>query len=198
MTNSEEPQAPEPGSPADVNASESPGRARRILTFLLVVITSLSIVLTSIAFWVEDTLLDTDAFMQAVGPTLEDPDLYAALGDRVTTEVLDALDLETRISAALTQLDDFLFTALVDALEIGDRGQQILDSFDRPSLENLAPTLSSGLEERITARIDGFVQSADFQDRGPPAGPREPIRGSSHCCETSSPRSPTSLSRTEK
>ena len=167
MTSSEEPRADESGAPAEVKAPESPGRGRRILTFLLVVITSLSIIVTSMAFWVEDTLLDTDAFMEAVGPALEDPELYTALGDRVTTEVLDALDLETRISAALTQLDDFVFTALVDALEISDRGQQILESFNRPSLENLAPALSSGLEDRITARIDGFVQSADFQDRVP-------------------------------
>jgi hypothetical protein len=105
--------------------------------------------------------------MEAVGPALEDEALYVALGERVSTEVLTALDLDTRIATSLGQLDDFLFTGLVDALNLGDRGQQILNSFDRPSLEDLAPTVSSGLENRITTRINTFVQSADFQDRLP-------------------------------
>jgi hypothetical protein len=160
-----------PGNDPDASASETDtkkaGRGRGIITFLLVVLTSLSIVLASIAWWAHDTLLDTDQFMEAVGPALEDPALYTAIGDRVSTEVLTALDLETRIAAALGQLDEFLFTGLVDALNLGDRGEQILGSFDRPSLEDLAPTVSSGLENRITTRIDTFVTSADFQDRVP-------------------------------
>jgi hypothetical protein len=167
MTVSDNPQAPDPTPPPEAESTKSEGRSRGIITFLLVVVTSLSIVLTSIAFWAHNTLLDTDKFMEAVGPALEDQALYTALGERVSTEVLAALDLDTRIATALSQLDDFVFSGLVDALDLGDRGQQILNSFDRPSLEDLAPTVSSGLENRITTRINDFVQSADFQDRLP-------------------------------
>ncbi|HEY4584121.1 MAG TPA: hypothetical protein VI980_05925 [Acidimicrobiia bacterium] len=167
MTDGDIPQAAEPTPPAEEEAIAPEGRSRGIITFLLVVVTCLSIVLTAMAAWAHNTLLDTDAFMEAVGPALEEEALYTALGDRVSTEVLQALDLETRIATALGQLDDFLFDAMVDALGIEDRGQQLLGSFDRPSLEDLAPTVSSGLETRITTRIDDFVQSADFQARVP-------------------------------
>ena len=138
------------------------------------IVTSLSVVLASIGFWAHNTVLDTDSFMEAVEPALQEPALYTALGDRISAEVLAALDLETRIATSLGQLDDFLFGALVDALEIGDRGQAILNSFDRPSLENLAPTVTSGLEERITTRIDNFVTSPEFRTRLAELSPRCP------------------------
>ncbi|HET7845877.1 MAG TPA: hypothetical protein VFL72_00170 [Acidimicrobiia bacterium] len=163
MTTSEVPPTTEP-SPSDPVAG---GRGRRIVTGLLVVVTSASVVVAAIGVWAHNVLLDTDQFMETVEPALQTPALYTALGDRVSAQVLEALDLETRIAASLTQLDDFLFEALVDALEIGDRGQALLDSFNRPSLDDLAPTLTSGLEDRITARIDNFMSSPDLQARVP-------------------------------
>ncbi len=130
---------------------------------ILVVLTSLSIVLAAIGVWAHNAVLDTDNFMVTVGPALDDPALYDAVGERVGAQAVEALDLETRISTALAQLDDFLFGALLDALDIGDRGRGILESVDRPALEDLAPTLSSGLEDRITARIEGFISSEEFR-----------------------------------
>jgi len=166
MTASEEPHAADlQSSPED--AGKSTGRARGTVTALLVIVTSLSVVLAAIGFWAHNTVLDTDSFMEAVQPALQEPALYTALGDRISAEALEALDLETRIASSLGQLDDFLFGALVDALEIGERGQAILNGFDRPSLDDLAPAVTSGLEERITARIDNFVASPEFQTRLP-------------------------------
>ena len=136
---------------------------RRILAVVLVVLTSLSFVVAAVTVWAHNAVLNTDKFMETVGPALDDPALYTAVGEKVSEQTLQALDLESRISAALTDLDDFLFGALLDALEIGDRGRDILESVDRPALEDLAPALSTGLEERITARIEGFVSSEEFR-----------------------------------
>jgi hypothetical protein len=144
-------------------APEQAPRWRRIAAIALVVLTSLSIVVAVVAVWAHNTVLDTDKFMETVGPALDDPALYAAVGEKVSEQTLEALDLETRIDAALTELDDFLFGALLDALEIGDRGRDILESVDRPALEDLAPTLAAGLEQRITARIEGFISSDEFR-----------------------------------
>ena len=149
----------------DSNGTSS--RSRRIVVGLLVVLTSISVVIGSIGFWVHNVLLDTDKFMATVGPALDDPDFYTALGGYVSDQTLEALDLETRISTALSQLDDFLFNAVIDALGIEERGQALLNSFDRPTLESLAPTITSGLEERITNRINNFVTSPEFQARLP-------------------------------
>ena len=147
-------------------ASDAPVEAprwRKIAAVALVVLTALSIVIAVVAIWAHNTVLDTDTFMETVGPALEDPALYAAVGEKVSEQTLEALDLETRIDAALTELDDFLFGSLLDALEIGDRGREILESVDRPALEDLAPTLAAGLEGRITARIEAFIGSDQFR-----------------------------------
>jgi hypothetical protein len=148
---------PEPAPAADTSTW------RRSMAIVLVVLTSLSVVVAAVTVWAHNAVLDTDKFMETVGPALDDPALYTAVGEKVSEQTLAALDLETRISAALTDLDDFLFGSLLDALDIGDRGRQILESVDRPSLEDLAPALSTGLEERITARIEGFVSSEEFR-----------------------------------
>jgi flagellar basal body-associated protein FliL len=150
--------------PSDPPAT-SKGRARGIITVLLVILTSLSILLAGIGVWIHNTLLVTDTFMERIEPALETPEFRTAFGDQVSTRVLTALDLETRISNALSELDAFLLGVLSQTFELGDRAQQLLQSFDRPTLETLAPTISSELEDRITARIDTFVQSPDFGSR---------------------------------
>src|SRR5688572_28357546 len=85
---------------------------RRVLAALLVVLTSLSVVATTFALWAHQTLFDTDEFMETVGPALADPSLYDALGNRVSAEVLDALDLETRVTNGLASLDEFISQAV--------------------------------------------------------------------------------------
>ena len=147
--------------------SRNPAEGRAIVTIVLVVLSSLSVVLAVVASWAHTTVLETDQFMEAVGPALEEPALYTALGDKVSTEVVTALDLETRIGDALAQVDDFLFGSLIDALDLGPRGQQILEAYNGPNLESLAPTIASGLEERITTRIQDFFASPDFGSRLP-------------------------------
>ena len=82
---------------------ERRGRWRRVLTVLLVILTSLSVVASTFAVWAHQTLFDTDAFMSTVGPALEDPALYDALADRVSAEVVEGLGLEERVAARLAE-----------------------------------------------------------------------------------------------
>jgi hypothetical protein len=167
MTVTDESQAAQAEPPPADDPDGSVTRSRRIVTGLLVIVTSLSIVLASLGVWAHNVLLNTDKFMETVEPALQDPALYSAVSDYVSTQTLEALDLETRISTALAQLDDFLFGAFIDALGIEERGQALLDSFDRPSLEDLAPTVASGLEDRITTRINNVVTSPELRSRLP-------------------------------
>lgn len=143
------------------------GRGRAIVTIVLVVLSSLSVVLALVASWAHNTVFQTDQFMEAVGPALAEPALYQALGEKVSSETVTALDLDNRISNALGQVDDFLFSSLVDALELGPRGQQILEAYRGPKLEDLAPPIAAGLEERITTRIQDFIESPEFGSRLP-------------------------------
>jgi hypothetical protein len=131
------------------------------------VLTALSATLATIAVWTHQTVFDTDRFMEVVGPALEDPAFYRATSAYVSDQVLEALDLDTRVTESLTQLDTYLSEALVEALDLDTRGQAILERFDRPSLTSLAPPITEALESRVTQVVDRFITSDEFRSRLP-------------------------------
>ncbi len=140
-------------------------RWRRWLTVVLVFLTALSVVATTVAVWAHETVFDTDRFMETVQPALDDPALYTALSERISDEVIVALGLEARISATLTGVDEYLSQTLLEALDVSDRGQAVLDRFDRPSLAVLAAPIANAIETRITEIVDSFITSDEFRGR---------------------------------
>jgi hypothetical protein len=140
---------------------------RQVLAGFLVVLTSLSVVAATFAVWAHQALFDTDRFMSTVGPGLDDPAFYNAIGDKVSGEVLDSLDIEDRVTMRLADLDAFISNALVGALDLDAQALRLLSRFDRPSLTALAPSISEGLESRIDRVIHGFFNSDQFRTRFP-------------------------------
>jgi hypothetical protein len=140
---------------------------RRWVSYAMVVISALLVLASTVAVWAYRTALDTDRFMATVEPVLDDPAFYSALSDRVSDEVLVALDLETRVTLRLNQLDDYVSGALVDAIEPSPQAQDLLDRFDRPTLAALAPPITSALEDRVAQLVDRFVTSEAFTTRLP-------------------------------
>jgi hypothetical protein len=140
---------------------------RKWLAVVLVVLTSLSVLVSTVAVWAHQTVFDTDRFMETVGPAFEDPALYSSMSDYVSEQTLAALDIEGRVTEGLSQLDEFLSEALVDAIDPDPRVLELLSRFDRPSLTALAPSISTALETRVVAVIDGFITSDEFAARLP-------------------------------
>jgi hypothetical protein len=140
---------------------------RKVLTWLLVVLTSLGVVSSTIAIWAHQTVFDTDRFMETLEPALTDPALYAVIGDRASSSVLEALDLEVRVTDALSRLDEYLSQALLDAIDLDQSALDLLSRFDRPSLDALAPPIVESLETRVTDRVEGFFASEAFVSRFP-------------------------------
>lgn len=140
-------------------------RWRRWLTVVLVVLTALSAVATTVAVWTHQTVFDTDRFMETAQPALDDPALYAAMSERVSDEIIVALALEARIAETLTGVDEYLSQTLIEALNVGDLGQAVLDRVNRPSLAVLATPISEALETRITRIVNRFITSDEFEER---------------------------------
>lgn len=141
--------------------------ARSFLTGALVVVTSLLLVASTVAVWGNRTAFDTDRFMGVIDPALDDPAFYESLSRNVSDQVLEALDLETRVRTRLVQLDEFLGEALLEAVDVPDRIRGALALVDRPSLADLTPSIVDPLERRVRDRIVGFITSEDFQTRLP-------------------------------
>lgn len=76
---------------------------RKILVGILVFITCLSIVVTTIDTWAHRTLLNTNAWVDTVGPLGTNPQVTAALATYATDQIVTTLDLQQRAQDALTQ-----------------------------------------------------------------------------------------------
>jgi hypothetical protein len=142
-------------------------RWRQVLAWLLVVLTSVSVVTSAVAVWAHQVLFDTDRFMETVEPLLDDPDFYVLIGDRASDSVLEALQVESRIEERLGSLDTFLSESLLDALDVEETARDFLSRVERPSLADFAPSIASALEERIDVRIHSFFNSEAFTSRFP-------------------------------
>ena len=141
------------------------GRIRGVVTWVLVVLTSIMVALSAVSVWLRATVLDTDEFMAAVQPALEDPQVRQAMGDRLTTETFTALALEDRLSAALADVGDSIGAALVDALELSPAQAARVEALPLPGLEQLAGPIAGGIESRIAQRVDEYVTSEAFGDQ---------------------------------
>jgi len=140
---------------------------RRWLSHALVLLSSLLVVASTVAVWAYQTGLDTDRFMTTVEPALDDPAFYSAVGDAVSEQTLEALDLETRVTNRLNQLDEYISQALVDAIDVDPQARELLSRFDRPSLTALAPPIISALEDRVDQIVDRLVTADQFRARFP-------------------------------
>jgi hypothetical protein len=138
-------------------------RVRQTSSVILAVLTVIAIVVTTVAVWTDRTAFDTDRFMGLTEPVLESPEVAEAISIRLSDEVLDALALEDRLEARLSGFGAVLGDELAQALELTPTQQARLQGLPLPQLTDLAAPIASGLEGRITTRIDRFVTSEPFQ-----------------------------------
>ena len=110
---------------------------RKIGTIVLVVITSLVVLVASIAVWGKRTIFDTDRFTKVVASALDDPAVTSALATRLTDSAFDAAQstgvVADNVPSQLQPLIPVIRGALrsfveeqVDSFLASDTGQQIM------------------------------------------------------------------------
>ena len=165
------PPAPEPettppaAAPPDRGVPQGePGRLRGIAAWILTVLAAIAVTASVIAFWVHETVLDTDRFIAAVTPAVESEAVHAVVADRLSDELLQALDLETRIGSVITEAGNGVSEALADALGLSEDQVARLDRLDL-GLQRLAAPIAAGVETRVREAVDRFVSSVAGNDR---------------------------------
>lgn len=105
-------------------------RLRRWLVLALVVLASLGAVSSGVAWWLHQTLLDTDTWVATVAPIADDPEVKQAVADYVGQQVVTALDLERRTAEALPPRLQFLAAPLTQTVRefITDETRRFVDS----------------------------------------------------------------------
>ncbi len=133
---------------------------RRVSAWVFVVLTAIAVTGSVIGLWVHRTVLDTDAFMAAVTPIVESESVQAVVSDRVSDQIIEALDLETRLTDRLTQAQQRLLDRLAESLDLPDAVVSRLQT-TRLGLESLAPVIAAGVESRIRDAVERFVASPE-------------------------------------
>ncbi len=114
MTGGEGPSDPGAGSGADEHAKAP--RWRRIVGALLVVVGCLLVPLSLSAVWVRNTLLDTDQYVETVGPLADNADVQHAIANRVTDALFANADVEAKVADALPPRAEFLAGPVSDGV----------------------------------------------------------------------------------
>ncbi|WP_406205161.1 hypothetical protein OH807_30305 [Kitasatospora sp. NBC_01560] len=134
-----------------LEASRPAPRARhhRLRTFgsvVLIVISSLLALLAVIAVWTNSIIGDTDRYVATVAPLASNPDVQAALTNRVTTEVLAQIDVKAVV--------DQLSAAAVQQGAPPELGKLI---------GGLSGPITSGLTQLVSTTVNKVVTSDQFE-----------------------------------
>jgi hypothetical protein len=86
-----------PAKPKDAPTS----RGRRALLAVVFVLACISVVLSTIAVWTHQVAFNTDRFTALVEKVVTDPAIIDPVSERISTQVVDAIDVEARLAARL-------------------------------------------------------------------------------------------------
>ena len=96
-------------------------RRRRVMTGIALVLACLSIVVTTVGIWTHQVALNTNRFSTLIESVVTDPAIVEPVSARISTQVVDALDvqarLENRLPDALKPLAGALTASVRNAID---------------------------------------------------------------------------------
>jgi hypothetical protein len=127
---------------------------RRIVVSLLVIIGCVLAPLSVLGVWVRNTMLDTDQYVETVGPLIDNPDVQDALATRITTAVVEGSGIEEKIADALPSQASFVAPAVADGLEqvVHRTALQLVQSDE---MERLWDTVNRRAHTQVVALLEG-------------------------------------------
>ncbi len=111
-------------------AKVSKRRVRRTTAAVLAFVTALLMVLTVVAGWTSRTALNTDKFVDRVGPIIDQPEVRTAIAVELTAELTKAIDTQSRLQKALPDNLTFLAGPISSGVDnvIGKQVTKVVDS----------------------------------------------------------------------
>jgi hypothetical protein len=146
-------------SAAALVPARRPSRLRRILVGLLVFLSCLAVVVTGLTIWAHYTVMNTDGYMNLVGPIGKDPEAIKNLSGYVGDQAVIATDLQQRVADALPQQAQFFAGPITSAVSdfITKGAQKVLSS---PKAYDLWLKINRLAHEKIVALLRGESTNA--------------------------------------
>ena len=130
---------------AEPHPVRSGGRWRAVTAAVAIVLACVLAPLSVVAVWASSQVSDTNRYVETVAPLAKDPAVQKAVADRVTTEVLTYVNLDSLTSDTVTALT-----------------QQGLPPRAVAALQALRVPIRNGLENFTRDQIDKIVASPQF------------------------------------
>ena len=141
-------------------------RGRRVLALIALVLACLVIVLATIGVWARGTLLNTERFTALAGEVIDEPVIIDPVSTRVSTQVVDSLDIQAKVAEVLpgpsTVLAPAIATAVQEAID-----NRLRIALANPAFQQALLTVVSTTHSRVVALlkdestnltvIDGYV-----------------------------------------
>jgi hypothetical protein len=135
-----EPSSLSPESPAEPparsgrsTASRSARILRRGLTWVLIVLVAVGVLGTTVAFWADQTLFNTDRFVATVAPIAKDPAVIESVSTDISTSIVEEIGL-----------------------------QQVVESVLPTELQGMGSIVVSGVQTTIARAIADFMATPQF------------------------------------
>lgn len=124
----------EVAGPIDEAAEAGPqprgGRGRRIAVVVIVLLAAISTFVSSVAVWAHQVVLDTDKWVETVGPLAQDEAVTDALAAYLVEELITVINVQQLATDALPDEADFLAAPLTSAVEgfVTDQVEKLLET----------------------------------------------------------------------
>ena len=162
-------------------------RWRRILVAFLVVLGCVLAPISIIAVWTHNTLLNTDQYVDTVGPLVEDPAIQDAIANRVTQALVANVDIDKEVKDALPERAAFAAPFVAQGIErfVNEATLKLVQTDQFQSLwDNVDRRRAQPTRHRAEGRGHRDRRDEGRQGRGrPQAGDHEgaeQARGSRH------------------
>jgi len=129
-------------------------RWRRVLCAVLVVIVCVLTPVSVLAVWTRNTLLDTDQYVDTVGPLAKDAAIQNAVANRVARTLQSQVNLEQEIEDALPNRAAFLAPILAQGVETFAR-DAALRLMETEQFQNLWDQINRRAHTQVVAVLTG-------------------------------------------
>jgi hypothetical protein len=144
-------------------STKSGPRWRRFTCGVLVVLVCILAPVSLLAVWTHNTLLETDQYVDTVGPLAGEPAIQNAVSNRVVQALETNVDLEGEIKAALPEKAAFVAPFVAKGIENfardatlrfaeSDRFQNLWDEANRRAHKQVVAVLTGEGSDRVTTK----------------------------------------------